>query len=976
MKRFSFLLLSLFFTFASQAQVLIIGGSDGKKEVTDSTGKKLPTIRLHGRVYDSFTKAALKAHVTLMRSDSTVVDTMTCWQWSWGTSDSYYEFRIPRKAGKYIVKGSCEGYEDNYINYDVKYIARNTEFQLPRLLLKKKADDDIIGESELDGVVITGTKVKIAYRGDTIVYNASAFNLPEGSMLDGLIRQMPGAELKANGDIYVNGKKVDYLTLNGKDFFKGNNQVMLDNLPYYTVQSVEVYNKSNEESQWKGEEIGPKDYVMDVKLKREYNRGILVNTEAGVGTDSRYMARLFGQYYTDHTRLSIFGNTNNVNEERMPGYEGDWEPSNMPQGLRSTKQVGINLTTEDQDKNYDERMDGTVQWNDADNETRTMSERFLADGNVLGGSSSFSKQKDFRLNVSNYFRLKNPIRLYSHVNATYYDGKNQSETNDSTYRDYIINQSRNASMNKYRRVNLVGAIGWFKKLPWGDNVNVNLAGSYNSSKPSESFRQNETFYAQTGASDFRNYYNDTHSHGYEFNPYASYTIHLLNSWNIEVEGEYEQSYNSAHNYNYRLDWLGTNTPSSSDNPQPSIFPLGWLPSNDLLMSVLDDGNSDSHTNMVRKYEGGLNFYTQGKDDDCYFSISLPVRHYTERMHFMDDKLDTIARRHDTYFLPEVVFYKWGKSGYKQFSYDMNVTRPDFASIMPADDSTNPLSFNMNNPNLKNTITHSVSARLNFRTDSLKRTISTWGNVSISRNEVGTRSVYNSITGAYMFMQDNINGNWNASLGGQFEQPIDKKKRLQLSESLSGSYIHNVDFALATTTETVDMATEMSKFLSLTSTYSKVNTFYLENNLRLTYQYGDLTMGVNGNIGWRNSTSDREDFEKINAVDFDYGMTFKYKIPVIKLDVATDIKMFSKRGYSSEMMNTDDLVWNASLSYPFLKGKLIAKLMAFDLLHQLSSTQYSVNAQGKTETWRNCIPRYAMLTLSYKFQKMPKNKAKK
>jgi hypothetical protein len=48
-------------------------------------------------------------------------------------------------------------------------------------------------------------------------------------------------------------------------------------------------------------------------------------------------------------------------------------------------------------------------------------------------------------------------------------------------------------------------------------------------------------------------------------------------------------------------------------------------------------------------------------------------------------------------------------------------------------------------------------------------------------------------------------------------------------------------------------------------------------------------------------------------------------------------------------------------------------MAFDILHQLSSTQYSVNAQGRTETWHNCIPRYALLTLAYKFQKMPKKK---
>ena len=51
------------------------------------------------------------------------------------------------------------------------------------------------------------------------VYDASAFALPEGSMLDGLVRQLPGAELKSNGDIYINGEKIDYLTLNGRDFF-------------------------------------------------------------------------------------------------------------------------------------------------------------------------------------------------------------------------------------------------------------------------------------------------------------------------------------------------------------------------------------------------------------------------------------------------------------------------------------------------------------------------------------------------------------------------------------------------------------------------------------------------------------------------------------------------------------------------------------------------------------------------------------
>ena len=110
----------------------------------------------------------------------------------------------------------------------------------------------------LDEVVVTASKVQLVWRGDTLVYNADAFNVPQGSMLDRLIRQLPGVTLKENGEIRVNGRKVDYLTLNGTDFFKGNNRMMLDNLPYYTVKNIKVYDKSTDMSQFLGDEAEKK----------------------------------------------------------------------------------------------------------------------------------------------------------------------------------------------------------------------------------------------------------------------------------------------------------------------------------------------------------------------------------------------------------------------------------------------------------------------------------------------------------------------------------------------------------------------------------------------------------------------------------------------------------------------------------------------------------------------------------------------
>ncbi len=119
-------------------------------------------------------------------------------------------------------------------------------------------------------------------------------------------------------------------------------------------------------------------------------------------------------------------------------------------------------------------------------------------------------------------------------------------------------------------------------------------------------------------------------------------------------------------------------------------------------------------------------------------------------------------------------------------------------------------------------------------------------------------------------------------------------------------------------------------------------------------------------------SKRYGFEAINAFDFCYGMRGTYEFP-LNIQLATDIKMYSRRGYNEPSMNTNDLVWDASVAHTFLKGRMTAKRVGFDILGQLSNKRYNVNAQGVTETWNSSICRYAMLSLSYKINVMPKKK---
>ena len=921
---------------------------------TDSTTvkkKKERTVQLSGEVYDSFTKAKVKALMTLMRSDSTFVDSMTCW--TWGTS-SYYEFKVPAQNADYIIKASAEGYNDTTMNYKLRHIARNNWFELPRILIKKKqrSDDDIYKEVGLDGVVITGTKVKLAYRGDTLVYNAAAFNLPEGSMLDGLIRQMPGAELKDNGDIYINGKKVDYLTLNGKDFFKGQNKVMLDNLPYYTVKELKVYDKSTKQSELIGHDVEKKDYVMDVQLKREYNRGYMGNIEGGYGTDNRYMGRLFGLYYDDHSRVSIFGNTNNVNETHRPGAEGDWSPSNMPQGTRATKQTGLHIETEDKDKLWETNLDATFTWNDADNMSRTTNERFATGGNIMSGSESWSQQKDFRFNAYDYFQLKKPVTIWGSISASYSNGDRTNGSQDSTFREAIINRTTNEGLTRYRTLNLNANLGFHHKFAWGDYITAGLSGSYTRQKPNDSWSINRTYFAQTDSTDLRHNYADTHSDSYSYQAELGYYLQLLNKWFVGVDVSYAQSLSNSNNLRYRLDGLAEDK-----------YQTEWLPSTHLaLMSAMDYNNCDEQQLQTRTLSSSID--VMHSSDDSYFSLILNIKNPHERLKYNDfATLDTIARRSYVEFSPSINWSRWGKkNGLNSLGYSMSMSRPGLPELMPVGDTTNPLITTINNPDLKSTLSHHINIGFQFNNDSIRRFIRLWSNASLTQRAIGTRTTYDTTTGEYRFMQDNIDGNWYWGMGSSYEQPLDSAKRLTLQQRADVEYTHSVDFPV----QYVVVSQQQSA-----QDKSTVHNWTLHEHLGLEYQKDKLTIAISGDVNWRRSVSNREDFQNISAFDYNYGGLLRYTIPWTEISVATDIRMYSRRGYQSEMMNTDDLIWNAELARSFFNEKLTLKLTAFDLLHKLSNKQYSVNAQGRTETWNNCIPRYIMLSVAYKFNMRPK-----
>ena len=266
---------------------------------------------------------------------------------------------------------------------------------------KKKLDD----EQLLNEVTVTATKVKFYHKGDTLVYNADAFQLSEGSMLDALIRQLPGAELKSDGRIYVNGRFVESLLLNGKDFFKGNNTVLLQNLPTYAVNSIKVYEKKTDLNLFAKRKVEEDEYVMDVNLKKQYNIGWLGNVDAGMANDDLYLARLFALRTTDHSQLAIFSNFNNMNDGGAPMQGSDWTPEKLPMSRLTTKKVGVNLNVDDRLNRFRLRSNADLTHYDNHEETNAYRTNFLSSGDTYERSMNEAKYCNFYLNMNNMLTL-------------------------------------------------------------------------------------------------------------------------------------------------------------------------------------------------------------------------------------------------------------------------------------------------------------------------------------------------------------------------------------------------------------------------------------------------------------------------------------------------------------------------------------------------------------------------------------------
>lgn len=915
----------------------------------DMTGK---TVSIQCDVFDGFLEMPLLyAKVSILNADSSVVVDSTkntvLYTRRMTPSKVIYHDKVPADKKEYLVRAQHKGYNEVWRRVSTAD-AVNGEIELPPIDMRR------MSTINLNEVAITATRIKMFYRGDTLVYDAEAFKLPEGSMLNDLISQMPGVTMNEHGEIFVNGRKVDELLLGSRSFMKGNKKILMENLPYYTVKELKVYEKQTDMNIALGYDAEPKKYVMDVNLKPEYQRGGIANVEVAGGTEERWLARLFALGFTDRMRYTVFGNVNNVNETRHIGQSGHWEANRFPQSMTTTRSAAAEINYHSKGDRIKDSFTANYTSTTDRQSTNQRQELFMQGSTPTSVSQSRNRQGIERLSLHNDFTINKPFWTLANLDFAYTKRDNSFNSAFDQWDDSLTASMRTVGMGEGRAwIASFEAQGAFKLGKKKRHTTYYFRLEHQNDESEQATRYT-TRHFTTPSSDIRHNSGNISRKSTWGIANMGYNTNVTEKIEMHIGAGVNMSRNDIHDYLYHPD---------------TLMLVSQI---DALSAITDPTNSyDSRLDRVEA-SAGLSFSQRGTyklSDDLPFTVgyrrwhvgvSVPFK--AERLDYQRGSLDTLARQNTVFANFDASFNHRMGGGKRSLKFNASHKRSSaqLTDMITYRDDSQPLVVKLGNPDLKGAVTSNFSASYSDEKNP-NRIWNVKTELTYNHREVAQSVLYNPTTGVMTYKPTNVEGAYRVGADFGMHGNLDKAKHWTWMNEFHAWLNHYKDHSM------LEGETQ--------SRERAVDNFQLRNHGYVSYSRDKFGLFLKGDISWCRSAGNMRGFNSINALDFEYGVLARYTLPRLNTTLSADAMMNSRRGYGSSLLNTDDFIVNASISQPLLKGKLIARLEAFDLLHQLSSMQYAVNAQGRTVTWYNSLPHYMMFHLVYHMNWSNKKKDK-
>ena len=920
-----------------------------------------------GKVVDETNEGVIQATVSLLKADSTSV--------SHAVTNMSGQFSLNAPAdGKYLVRVTYVGYKTQYKSVTMA----NKPIDLGTMSITVDA-------VMLKGATVVKNQARVYSKGDTVIYNAGAYRTPEGSVVEELVKRLPGAQVSDDGTITINGKTVKKIKVDGKEFMTGDTQTAMKNLPTSIVERIKTYDEKSDLSRITGIDDGNETTVLDFGLKAGMNRGMFANVDAGIGTKERYTGRAFGAVMRDNTRIMSMLNANNVNDMGFGGggFGGRFGGGGRS-GLQSSKMAMLNLNYEKKDLLL---LDGSVTWNHRDGDTWSHS----SSENFMNPSAAFSESENRSFSRSNSWSAQGRVEwtpdtawnISLRPTWSYNTNDGQSRSISGTFNDdpygfdietrniydminnllpdsIKVNTRSNGGMNYSDSKRLGGTLQINRKLSnTGRNITLRATANYSDGN-SQQFSQSliKYFYtALTGDSTTR--YNVTPQKNYNYGIQATYSEPLTRRTFLQFSYQFDYSYTKSERNTYDF-WK--NDPNHIYNPARIYGMTDLYPEYRDWNSIFNNLGGHSYTEFrddSLSRESNYRNYTHTAEVmlriiqpkyDFNFGVQIVPQMSKYHQNFQGELTD--VSRTVVNWSPTANFrYRIGERGQLRFEYRGSSSQPSMENLIDIVDNTDPLNIRTGNPGLKPSFTQRFNLRFNNFIESHSQFINANLNFSTTSNSIAQRTEYILETGGTKSQPVNINGQWSAGGSVMYNVALDTLGYFNVNTETGVNYNNNVGYFYDGT--------------NLTTTKSTTKATTLRERLGFSYRNEWLEVELNGSVNYNHNSNALQANSNLNTWTYNYGFNTTINAPW-GTQFTTNIGMASRRGFSDAAANTDELIWNAQIAQSFLQGKpLSVRLEFYDILHQQSNFSRMVSAFSRNDTEYNAITNYVMLRVNYR-----------
>lgn len=833
------------------------------------------------------------------------------------------------KKGSYLLHITFIGYDPLY--QPLQITGKKNPVNVGKLELSD-------GAIELGEAVVIGKAPEVTVRNDTVEYNADSYKVTEGSVLEDLLKKMPGVEVDSEGKITVNGKEVKKVMVDGKEFFSDDPKVASKNLPAKMIDKLQVLDKKSDMAQMTGFDDGEEETVINLTVKPGMKQGWFGNAYGGYGSKDRYEGNAMVNRFVNNDQITFMGGANNTNNmgfsdlastmfSGMGGGGGRRGGFGAGSGITSSGNAGLNFSKEFKPDKL--TLGGNTRYSHSDNDARSKSDRqniLPGDSSSYDNSEAMSRTKsdnfgvDFRLewkpDTMTQLIFRPSFSLSHSMNDNFSDATTLDNERDT------VNTNKSSNYSESNGYNLNASIDFSRKLNNKGRVfSATLSGGNSDSYSDGMNRSNIVYFNQTDA--------------------------LKNSI-IDQRSRYD---NKGFNYRAYVSWvepIGHNnfiqaTYSISQRKQEALKNV-YNQDADGIYNVLDSAYSQSYRNNFISQRASLSFKSQREKFNYTIGLNLDPSYSSSENFVGDTTLSKITRK-VVNLSPMAQFnYMFDKRTNLRIMYNGRTSQPSMTQLQPVADISDPTNITIGNPDLNPRYTNNVFIRFQQFTPEKQRAFMIMANGSYIINDIVSYTSYNQETGVKTTTYKNVNGNYSGNVRMMLNTPL-KNKKFSINSMTMASFANSNGY--------------------INEEKNTNRNLILSERGGIDFRSSYLDLGVNGNIRYNATSNSLQKENNQNTFNYGAGGYTTIYLP-LNFKIESDVNWSTNSGYG-DGFKQNEVLWNASASKSFLKnnqGTLRFKI--YDILQQRSNISRSVTASYIQDSEYNTLGSYFMVHFIYRF----------